>query len=187
MALRTDEIAASGPDLGEGIEDYQLALHAAGQSKNTQAVYTLALTYLERYLFEQGMPRHLSSIRREHIEAWLGAMRGAGKARGDMSPPLVPEKSPAILSGDQLKALLKPCAGARFEDRPAPARLPWATDRRRDHADAPATGSGRGDRQTLPAHVPTPVRVPLAVRNGQRGRSPAARRVALDMALGDDL
>lgn len=90
------------------------------------------------------MPRHLSSIRREHIEAWLGALRDAGKSSATvsvyyrsvksfwrwavdegfvkespmarMAPPLVPEKSPAILKEDQLKALLKACSGTRFED-----------------------------------------------------------------------
>lgn len=144
MALRTDDIAASGPDLREAIEDYQLALHATGRSKNTQAVYTLALTYLDRYLSEQGMPRHLSSIRREHIEAWLGGLRDGGKSPATvsvyyrsvksfwrwaidegfvrespmarMAPPLVPEKSPAILTENQLKRLLKACQGPRFED-----------------------------------------------------------------------
>ena len=45
------------------------------QGKNTQAVYTLALSYLDAFLAEKGMPRHLSGIRREHIEAWLADVR----------------------------------------------------------------------------------------------------------------
>ena len=144
MAVPAVDFAPSGPDLGEAIEDYQLALHAAGRSKNTQAVYTLALTYLDRYLAEQGMPGHLSSIRREHIEAWLGALRDAGKApatvsvyyrsvksfwrwavdegfvkdspMGRMAPPLVPEKSPALLTDEQLKALIRACAPTSTQD-----------------------------------------------------------------------
>lgn len=144
MAVRTADIAASGPDLAEAIEDYQLALHAAGRSKNTQAVYSLALTYLDRYLTDQGMPRTLSGIRREHIEAWLGSLRDAGKAPATisvyyrsvksfwrwatedglvkespmarMAPPLVPEKSPAVLTDAQLKALIKACAPRNDHD-----------------------------------------------------------------------
>ncbi len=144
MAVQAAEIDASGPDLGEAIEDYQLALHAAGRSKNTQAVYSLALTYLDRYLTEQGMPRRLSSIRREHIEAWLGSLRDGGKSPATvsvyyrsvksfwrwateegfvkespmarMAPPIVPEKAPALLTDDQLKALLKACAPRTTQD-----------------------------------------------------------------------
>ena len=56
-----------GQSLAESIGDYQLSLHAAGKAKSTQAVYTLALTYFDAFLAEQGMPRHLAGIRREHI------------------------------------------------------------------------------------------------------------------------
>ena len=74
-----------GQSLSESIDDYRLSLHAAGKSKNTQSVYTLALTYLDRFLAAQGMPRQLSGIRREHIEAWLGALRDEGRAPATVS------------------------------------------------------------------------------------------------------
>lgn len=135
----------SGPTLAETIDDYRLSLHAAGKSKNTQAVYTLALTYLERFLAERGMPRALTGIRREHVEAWLGSLRDAGRAPAtvsvyyrslqpfwkwaaeegligaspmvNMKPPAVPEQPVPVLSLEQLRALLATCEGSRFEDR----------------------------------------------------------------------
>ena len=143
MDTRTVE-AERGQSLAESIDDYRLSLHAANKSKSTQDVYTLALTYFDRYLAEQGMPRHLSGIRREHIEAWLAAVRDAGPPRHrvgllqelqpfwrwcieegfirespmvHMRPPSVPEQPVPILKVEQIKALLKTCEGSRFEDR----------------------------------------------------------------------
>ena len=145
MVTRTAEAAQIGQSLPDSIDDYRLSLHAAGKSANTQAVYTLALSYLDAFLAEQGMPRTLSAIRREHIEAWLGSVRDAGRApatvsvyyrslqpfwrwaieegfvrespMGNMRPPIVPEQPVPVLSLDQLRALLKVCDGSRFEDR----------------------------------------------------------------------
>ena len=137
--------ADRGQSLEESIDDYRLSLHAAGKSKNTQAVYTLALTYFDRFLEAQGMPRHLSGIRREHIEAWLAAVRDEGRApatvsvyyrslqpfwrwcieegfvrespMGHMHPPIVPEQPVPVLSIEDLRALLRACDGIRFEDK----------------------------------------------------------------------
>lgn len=141
------EAAATDVDtaLAEAIDDYQLALHAGGRSKNTQAVYRLALTYLDAFLAEHGMPRRLGAIRREHIETWLGSLRDAGRApatvsvyyrsvkgfwrwavdeglvaespMGRMAPPLVPEQPVPVLDDDELSRLLRACEGTRFEDR----------------------------------------------------------------------
>lgn len=144
MVTRTAAVNV-GPSLVETIDDYRLSLHASGKSKNTQAVYSSALTYLDRYLDAQGMPRQLTGIRREHIEAWLGSLRDEGRApatvsvyyrslqpfwkwaveegfvrespMGHMHPPIVPEQPVPILSLDDIRALLKACDGIRFEDR----------------------------------------------------------------------
>lgn len=144
MVTRTNA-ADLGQSLRDTIDDYRLSLHAAGKSKNTQAVYTLALTYFDRYLGAQGMPRHLSGIRREHIESWLGAVRDEGRAPATVSvyyrslqpfwrwcieegfirespmvhmhPPTVPEKPVPVLKLDDIRALLRTCEGSRFEDR----------------------------------------------------------------------
>lgn len=145
MATETVPAEALGTSLAESIDDYRLSLHAAGKSRNTQAVYTLALRYLDEYLAEQGMPRHLSGIRREHIEAWLGALRDAGRAPATVSvyyrslqpfwrwsieegflrespmvhmrPPIVPEQPVPMASVDEVRALLATCDGSRFEDK----------------------------------------------------------------------
>ena len=137
--------AETGQSLRDSIDDYRLALHAGGKSKSTQAVYTLALSYLDDYLRRQGMPRHLSGIRREHIESWLGDLRDQGRAPATVSVyyrslqpfrkwtleegfisespmrhvqrPIVPDRPVPVLSDDQLRALLKACDGTSFEDR----------------------------------------------------------------------
>ena len=144
MVTRSAE-ADVGQSLPESIDDYRLSLHGAGRSANTQAVYTLALRYLDAFLAERGMPRQLSAIRREHIEAWLGSVRDAGRApatvsvyfrslqpfwrwaieegfvhespMGNMRPPIVPEQPVPVLTLEQLRALLRASEGARFEDR----------------------------------------------------------------------
>ena len=97
------------------------------------------------FLAERGMPRTLSAIRREHVEAWLGSVRDAGRApatvsvyyrslqpfwrwcieegfirespMGNMRPPIVPEQPVLLLSLQQLRLLLRACDGVRFEDR----------------------------------------------------------------------
>jgi site-specific recombinase XerD len=137
--------AVLGETIADTIEDYRLSLHAGGKSLNTQAVYTLALRYLDDYLDAQGMPRHLSGIRREHVESWLASLRDAGRApatisvyyrslqpfwrwaieegfvrespMANMRPPIVPEQPVPVLTIDQLKGLLATCDGSRFEDR----------------------------------------------------------------------
>lgn len=145
VATRTVPIEARAPRLDESIDDYRLSLHAAGKSTNTQAVYTLALRYLDDFLLEQGMPRTLSGIRREHIEAWLGSLRDTGRSPATVSvyyrslqpfwkwcieegfirespmarmhPPIVPEQPVPVVPIEAVRALLKTCDGPRFEDR----------------------------------------------------------------------
>jgi site-specific recombinase XerD len=145
MATPIEAVAASGPTLAEAREDYLLALHASQRSRNTQGVYGLSLEYLDRYLAAQGMPRTLNGIRREHIEAWLGAVRDDGRApatvsvyyrsvksfwrwavdeglvrespMGHMAAPIVPEQPVPVLEDEQLRAVLRACEGSNVEDR----------------------------------------------------------------------
>jgi site-specific recombinase XerD len=135
---------AVGETLGEVIDDYRLSLHAAGKSKATRDVYGLALRYFDQFLASRGMPRHLLAIRREHIEHWLVELRDQGRSPATVSVyyrslqpfwkwcieerfvtespmrnvarPIVPEQPVPVLSVDQLRDLLKACAGKRFED-----------------------------------------------------------------------
>jgi len=145
VTTRTVSEVDAGQWLADSLDDYRLSLHAAGRSKSTQDVYTLALRYFDAFLTEKGMPRHLVGIRREHIEAWLGAVRDAGRApatvsvyyrslqpfwrwaveegfvrespMANMRPPIVPEQPVPVLSLDELRALLGGCDGSAFEDR----------------------------------------------------------------------
>jgi site-specific recombinase XerD len=144
MATATQAGNAAETALADVIDDYQLSLHAAGKSQSTRTVYTLALRYLDEFLEAHGMPRTLSGIRREHIEAWLASLRDQGRAPATVSVyhrslqpfwkwaieegfitespmrhvarPIVPEKPAPVLSDDQLRALLKACEGRAFED-----------------------------------------------------------------------
>lgn len=145
MATRAVSEADVGESLPDSLDDYRLSLHAAGKSKSTQAVYTLALRYFDDFLAANGMPRRLAAIRREHIEAWLASVRDAGRAPAtvsvyyrslqpfwkwaieegfvtkspmvNMAPPIVPEQPVPVLDLDSIRALLKTCEGVKFEDR----------------------------------------------------------------------
>ena len=127
------------------LDDYRLSLHAAGKSRATQAIYSLAVSYLNEFLASRGMPSALSAIRREHIEAWLADLRDQGKSKAtisvyfrslqpffrwaieegfvtdsplrNMSPPKVPEQPVPVVSDDQLRALLKSAEGSTLEGR----------------------------------------------------------------------
>lgn len=129
--------ADTGQSLADSIDDYRLSLHASGRSKATREVYGLALRYFDEFLTSRGMPRHLSGIRREHIEAWLVELRDQGRAPATVSVyyrslqpffkwaieegfiaespmrnvarPIVSEQPVPVLSDDQLRALLKAC------------------------------------------------------------------------------
>lgn len=136
--------AATATTLDDCLDDYLLSLHAAGKSSSTRDVYRLALRYFAAFLALNGMPRVLSAIRREHIEAWLGDLRDQGRAPATVSVyyrslqpfwkwaiqegfvaespmrniarPIVPDKPVPVLTDAQLRALLKACEGRAFED-----------------------------------------------------------------------
>ena len=90
------------------------------------------------------MPTEVTSITREHVEAFMehlletrspatasnryralkrffGFLVEEGELTSSpmerMKPPMVPEVPPPVLTEDQLKALLKACAGKTFEDK----------------------------------------------------------------------
>lgn len=222
MVTRTLTAAHVGQPLADAIDDYRLSLHAAGKSKSTQAVYTLALRYFDAFLADKGMPRDLSAIRREHVEAWLAAVRDVGRApatvsvyyrslqpfwrwaieegfirespMGNMRPPIVPEQPVAILSLEELRALLRTCEGLRFEDRRDAAIIRLLVDtgiRRGELAglrasdvtiDAKAGGGvadvlGKGRRWRT---VPFGAKTAIALRRYLRERDRHAKAVGVD-------
>lgn len=53
---------------------FRLSLQAENLSPRTVTTYTDALLYFSRYLHSQGMPLEVTSITREHCEAWLASL-----------------------------------------------------------------------------------------------------------------
>lgn len=131
--------------LAEALPSYRRHLAAENKAPSTIAVYATSVERLERYLLGKGMPTRLAGIRREHIEAWLVDLSERGKAAATLSvyyrslqpffawavsegeiatspmermrPPAVPEQPVAVLSEEQIGALLRACQGTAFEDR----------------------------------------------------------------------
>jgi len=123
--------------------DWAISLRAQGKSELTIVSYRQVAENLDRYLEQQGMPRAVASIRREHVEAWLAAMGDKAPAtrakcyrsaqqlfkwlidEGEtqvnpmdrMKPPKVPTKPVPIITDDELTRLLRSCAGVSFENR----------------------------------------------------------------------
>lgn len=142
MAL---SIAVQQSDLSTLAESWRLSLRAANRSPKTIKVYLEALRFLDRYLRQQGMPTSLAGIKREHVESYIAGMLAAGRRpayasnhyrslqqffrwaleEGEISvspmarmkAPTVPLEPPAIVTDEQLTALLAACAGKDFADR----------------------------------------------------------------------
>lgn len=148
---RTTPIVAEDPGPSTGltidaaISSYHLSLRVGNKSPSTIRTYLAALAQFSRFLAEQGMPRTLRAIRREHVEAFIVSLQDASLrpatvsiayrslqpffkwALGEeeitaspmerMTPPIVPEEPPAILRDEELKAILDACAGADFDAR----------------------------------------------------------------------
>ena len=119
-------------------------LRAGNRSPRTVTSYMESIGQLDRFLAHKGMPRDVSSIRREHVEAyiedvlarykpatavvrfkslqqyfrWLleeGEITESPMAR--MRPPKVPHDPPAVLTQTEVRNLLKACEGNDFTDR----------------------------------------------------------------------
>lgn len=65
------DIAEVGPTISAVEDRYKRALRARNLRPATISMYLSALHLFDEFLAEQGMPRHLRAIRREHIEAFL--------------------------------------------------------------------------------------------------------------------
>lgn len=127
------------------LRSWQLALRAGRRSPRTIRSYLEAGTQFAQFLDAEGMPTQVSSIRREHVEAYLVASEEAGKSPATvaghyrrlqqffrfllddgeveqspmerMSPPKLPEVEVPVLSEDQLRALLSMTKGKGFTER----------------------------------------------------------------------
>jgi site-specific recombinase XerD len=135
-------------------------LRAGNRSPMTIKSYMEAVRQFDDFLAQRGMPRDISTIRREHVEAfiedqlarlkpasaanryrslqqfyrWLvdeGELKESPMAR--MRPPTVPETPPPVIREDEMQRLLRTCDGTSFDDRRDKAilHLLWDTGMRR--------------------------------------------------------
>lgn len=123
-------------ELEELLASWRRHLRAQRMSPNTISTYTTSVGQLARYLADIGMPTIPSSIRREHLEAWItdilenrrattahnryrgahaffrwlveeGELRESPMAR--MKPPRLPDAPPPVLRIEDVKAILAAC------------------------------------------------------------------------------
>lgn len=131
--------------LAEAIDDFRLTLESENKSAATIAAYEHAARRFLTHARAAGMPLNIGSIRREHVEAWLVAMREdgtsessvetyyrrlqqffewavrteeiAGSPMARMQKPKVPEQPIPLLSDEEIKRLLKVTSGSSYDDR----------------------------------------------------------------------
>lgn len=118
---------------------------AENRTESTVTTYRKAIDQLGAFLAAKGMPSDPVALSRKHIEAFLVDRRAAGmkpatvaqryrslqqffkwlaeeaelpaSPMAGMRPPHVPETPPPVLREDDLRRLLKACAGTAPEDR----------------------------------------------------------------------
>ena len=126
------------------VDSFVTSLWAANRSAQTVRTYRAGLSSFGKFLTEKGMPRNVAGLAREHVETFLaeqlqghapatcrlwhaalalffrwaveeGEVRTSPMAH--IPPPHVPEVPVPVPAEEQLKALLKACAGNDFLDR----------------------------------------------------------------------
>ena len=130
--------------LAQASRSFERHLMAENKSVRTARTYLAAVSQLDRFLGDAGMPRSLTGIRREHLEAFLvDRLRSVRAATASiefralqqffkwavsedeittspmarMRAPLVPDEPPNILTPDDLRRLLATCEGGSFPAR----------------------------------------------------------------------
>lgn len=135
----------TAPDALAGLlPDWRISLRASNLAPRTITSYLTVAEAFHGYLSRKGMPTNASSIRREHVEAYVSHVvetRAAATAAkhyrslqqlfrwlvsdgeitdspmGRMRAPAVPEQPVPVLKLDDLRALLDTCKGNTFENR----------------------------------------------------------------------
>jgi site-specific recombinase XerD len=123
---------------------FDLSLRAEGKRPRTVQSYLEALDQLTAFLDSAGMPTQAARITREHVEAFLVSLRDQGRSPAtianryrslqqfwrwcieegeitessmrNMRQPAVPVQPVAVLSDDDVRALLATCKSRSFED-----------------------------------------------------------------------
>jgi len=137
-------ISSVGEDIGTLLKSFERYLRATNKAPKTIKSYTDTVRRFRDFLTENGMPTDIRRLTREHVETYIAVQverfrpKTAQIRYGDlqqyfkwateereievspmanMKRPQVPEEPPPVLTHDQLKALLKACEGAGFDDR----------------------------------------------------------------------
>ncbi|CAN5288109.1 tyrosine recombinase XerC [soil metagenome] len=132
------------PSILDLAPSFARSLRAQNRSPKTVTTYGEAVNGLAAFLESAGMPTEVSKIRREHVEAYTEHLLGRWKPTtaanrykslrvffrwlvdegeipespmAKMRPPSLGEPRTRVLSDDELRALLKTCAGPSFDDR----------------------------------------------------------------------
>lgn len=176
---------------------FERSLLAENKAPATIAVYGSAVQRLAEFLESAGMPTTVSSIRREHIEAFIADLLSRFKPATannryralqaffrwcleegeieqspmrNMRPPQVPEHPVPIVSEAELSKLLRTCDGKEFEERRDLAILRLLLD----------TGMRRGELVGMSvSDVDFEANVALVVGKGRRPRAcPFGRKTA---------
>jgi site-specific recombinase XerD len=136
-------IASSVGDLEAALTEFEWSLKAANRSPRTVETYGEAVRQLSAFLAAYGMPTDVAMIRREHVEMFLAELSATRKpatasnryralkrffaylaAEGDvtadpmrnMEPPTVPQVPVAVLTDEQLAAIVAVCKGRDLDD-----------------------------------------------------------------------
>ena len=126
------------------LDQWRRSLRSENKSEATVTTYVGAAAQFAAFLQEQGMPTVVANITREHVETWINRLLATSKPatannryRGlqsyfkwlaeegqipespmkRMRPPKIDEDPPAVLSDEDIAALLKACAGNGFAER----------------------------------------------------------------------
>jgi len=125
-------------------QSFELALRASNRSTRTVQSYLESLDQFVAYLCAQGMPTLCTSIAREHVESWSVSLQGAGRSPAtvrirvaslrqffafaleegeitespmrNVKSPTVPDQPVAVITEEDVRALLATCRSKRFED-----------------------------------------------------------------------
>ena len=174
------------------------ATHLAAENKALRTIggYSETLRQFDAFLVARGMPRNVGAITREHVEAYLIDVLGrhkpstaATRYKGlrvffkwateegevpdspmrNLKPPAIPEEPVPVVSEDEIRRVLKVCAGTTFEDQRDNALLRLLYD----------TGMRRGEASGLRvADIDWDAHVALVLGKGRRPRSaPSATRL----------
>ena len=176
-------------DLAALLPDWSTHLRARNVAPSTIASYLRVGENLRVYLVDVGMPTAVSGLTRDHLEAFLadlgdrvspattakhyrsmqqlfrwlvedGEITDSPMIR--MRPPQVPEQPVDVFTDDELRALLKTCAGNTFENRRDTALLRMLIDTGIRAAELCGLGVLDLDAEQRVAHV---------MGKGRRGRT----------------